>query len=103
MCEIKAMTLGLQSLKFPCKVKIMSDSSYTLNCVGKWIHSWQKNGWKTAGGGDVKNKDLIVELYNHLQNHEVEMVKVKAHSGILLNEEADTLAKQGMRSVRDKI
>lgn len=103
MCEIKAITLGLQSLKFSCKVKIMSDSSYTLNCVGRWIHSWEKNGWKTSSGKDVKNKNLIVELYNLIQEHEVELVKVKAHTGILLNERADTLAKQGMRSIRDEV
>lgn len=102
MCEIKSIIIGLQSLKYPCKIKIMSDSSYTLNCVSKWVHSWEKNGWKTSKGEPVKNKNLIIQLYNLLKEHEVEMVKVKAHSGIPLNERADELAKKGMKSVRDR-
>lgn len=101
MCEINAIILGLQSLKFSCKVKVMSDSQYTLDCVGKWIFSWQKNGWKTSKGEDVKNKHLIVKLYQLLHKHDVELVKVKAHVGIPLNERADLLAKEAMRSIRD--
>lgn len=28
----------------------------------KWIHGWKKNGWKTADGKPVKNKDDFQEL-----------------------------------------
>lgn len=101
MCEIKAVILGLQSLKFSCKVRVMSDSQYTLDCVGKWVYTWQKNGWRTSKGEEVKNKDLIIQLYDLIKNHEVDLVKVKAHVGILLNERADELAKKAMKSIRD--
>ena len=32
--------------------------------VTEWLYEWKENGWKTAGGDDVKNKDIWMELAN---------------------------------------
>lgn len=92
MSEIYAMILGLESLKRRCDVTIFTDSKYSLQCVTDWIPKWKRNGWKTAGGSIVKNKELIVRLYDLCQQHNVKFIKVKAHSGIDLNEKVDRLA-----------
>lgn len=92
MAELNSIIIGLQSLKFKCKVKVLTDSNYSLQCVNSWIPKWYSNGWKTSKGEDVKNKDLIVKLYNLCQYHEVDFIKVKAHSGIEDNERVDKLA-----------
>lgn len=39
--------------------------------MNNWIKSWRLNGWKTANGQDVKNKDLIVELDKWLKRVQV--------------------------------
>ncbi|RZB40328.1 hypothetical protein BDFB_014853, partial [Asbolus verrucosus] len=45
------------------KLKIHTDSLFTINSMTKWIHNWKKNNWKLAGGkSDVKNKEDFKEL-----------------------------------------
>jgi len=57
--------------------------------------NWKKNGWKTAAGTPVKNKELwiaIDEARNKLKY--VEWKWVKAHNGDPKNEEVDNLARE---------
>ncbi|XP_046851225.1 ribonuclease H1-like isoform X2 [Xenia sp. Carnegie-2017] len=77
------------------KVEIRTDSKYTLNAVTKWMKGWKLNGFKTANGQDVKNKQDIVKLYNLCQIIDVKWTHVRGHVGVLGNEKADMLAKQG--------
>ena len=47
--ELTAVIEGLKLLKFPCKVKLYSDSAYVVNAFNqKWIDGWLKNGWKNS-------------------------------------------------------
>ena len=47
--ELTAVIEGIKLLKFPCKVKLYSDSAYVVNAFNqKWIYGWLKNGWKNA-------------------------------------------------------
>lgn len=74
------------------KLVVYTDSAYTLNGYNTWMHSWKKNMWRTSKGSPVKNKELWHDTY-HLSKalpFEVELVKVKGHSGHPLNEAADT-------------
>lgn len=41
---------------------ICSDSMYSINCICVWSKNWIKNNWKTASGGNVKNKTIIMEI-----------------------------------------
>ena len=36
-----AVVKGLECLTERCEVKIISDSVYTVNCINKWIYSWE--------------------------------------------------------------
>lgn len=45
----------------------------------------------TQNKGEVKNKELIIDLYKTTQKHHVTWVKVAAHSGVYFNELADRL------------
>ena len=73
---------------------ICSDSNYVIQGVTEWIHKWNENGWKTAGGEDVKNKDIWKELAGLALDTKVKITwkHVAAHTGIPGNEEADKLA-----------
>ena len=91
--EITAVLEAVKMLKFPCEITIYSDSAYVVNCFKqKWIYNWQKNNWRTSDKKPVKNKELWKELYNELQKHKFEFVKVKGHSDNELNNRCDYLA-----------
>ena len=62
--ELTAIIEALKLVKYPCKIKIYSDSAYVVNAfLQGWIYNWIKKGWKTADGKPVKNKELWEELY----------------------------------------
>ena len=97
------MTAALMALKEVEKRKIESksilihtDSSYLLNGITLWIYAWVKNNWKTKTGDPVLNQDLWEKLYkvqSNLKNkYEIEWIKVKGHSGVILNERCDVIA-----------
>jgi len=90
--ELMAAIEGLKALKKPCRVTLSTDSKYVMDGLTKWIHGWQKNGWKTAAKKPVKNADLWQELLAAAKPHRVEWVWVKGHAGHPDNERADTLA-----------
>ena len=52
--ELTAVIEGLKLLKFPCKVKLYSDSAYVVNGFNqKWIYGWIKNGWKKGAKSKI--------------------------------------------------
>ena len=96
--ELTAVIEGLKLLKFPCKVKLYSDSAYVVNAfVQKWIYGWLKNGWKNSSKEPVKNKELWQELYNLTKIHEVEFIKVKGHADNEYNNRCDELARNAIK------
>lgn len=100
--ELTAPILGLQCLKEKCKVTIYTDSKYTMDSITTWWNGRVRNKWKTQGGEDVKNKDLIQQLHSLCQQHEVTWVKVKGHSGLKYNDLADELAIKASNSFKEK-
>lgn len=96
--ELTAVIEGIKLLKFPCKVKIYSDSAYVVNAFNqKWIYGWIKNGWKNASKEPVKNKELWQELYNLTKIHDVEFIKVKGHADNEFNNRCDELARNAIK------
>ena len=51
---------ALNELQQP--LTIISDSKYSIDAITKWYKGWEKNGWKTADGSPVKNKDLLIAI-----------------------------------------
>jgi ribonuclease HI len=90
--ELKAAIEALNTLKRPCAVEIHTDSAYVRDGIMKWIHGWQRNGWRTADKKPVKNADLWQELLNAESRHRVKWHWVKGHSGHPENDRVDALA-----------
>ena len=90
--EMMAVVEGLNALKRPCRVTLSTDSRYVMDGLTKWIHGWQKNGWKTADKKPVKNADLWQALLTAAKPHRIEWQWVKGHAGHPENERADALA-----------
>ena len=95
--ELKAMIYCLASVlhDYPDeKCIIYSDSAYVVNMCNTWIYSWAANNWKNSKKQTVENLDLVLEIYNLLQQFFVrpEICKCEGHQGELGNELADALA-----------
>ncbi|KAI0412934.1 ribonuclease H-like protein [Xylaria grammica] len=53
----------------PCAVAhlvIKSDSAYLVNGMTAHVEKWRQNGWRTAKGTEVKNRDLWTKLDNRV-------------------------------------
>lgn len=57
------------------KLKLKTDSQFTINCVTKWLNKWRRNGWKLATGEDVKNREDLEKLDKAIQGVEIKWVR----------------------------
>ncbi|MCS6951292.1 MAG: ribonuclease HI [Bryobacterales bacterium] len=90
--ELTAAVEGLRALREPCEVEIVTDSQYLKRGVMEWLPRWKRNGWKTSGGGAVKNRDLWEALDAQMQRHKTRWVWTKGHALDEDNNRADALA-----------
>jgi ribonuclease HI len=79
--EIAAAALGLENLKEPCKVKLLSDSRYVVETMGgTWKRKTNHNWWK--------------RLDKAAEKHDIEWQWVKGHAGHEIQEIADLAARK---------
>ena len=90
--ELQAAIEALNALKRPCTVELHTDSNYVRDGITKWIHAWQRNGWRTSDRKPVKNDELWRELLEAAATHQVRWHWVKGHSGHAENDRVDALA-----------
>ena len=98
--ELTAAIEALNALTKPCRVTLSTDSSYVRDGIMKWIHGWQKKGWRTAANQPVKNVDLWQALLAAAAPHRVTWQWVRGHSGDPDNERADALANTAIAAAR---
>jgi ribonuclease HI len=79
--EIAAAAIGLENLKEPCKVTVMSDSRYVVETMGG---TWKR---KT-------NHDWWTRLDNAAAKHQISWKWVKGHNGHDVQEVADAMARR---------
>lgn len=80
-------------------VHIHTDSQYVRNGITTWIHTWERNGWKTSGKKPVKNRELWMKLRAAEERCRVEWHWVRGHSGHAENEEVDGLVQEAIASL----
>lgn len=100
--ELMAAIEALNALKRASEVRLLTDSKYVMDGVTKWIHGWKKNGWKTADRKPVKNEDLWRALDAAAQRHQITWKWVKGHSGDVMNDRADALARLAIKTLAAK-
>ena len=76
--------------------EIHSDSEFWINVLTKWAGSWKKNGWKKKTG-EIKNLELVKELYELYEANPVKLIWVRGHVGTELNEMADEWANKARK------
>ena len=95
-CNRMEFTAAIKALKWVIEtevkeVLVKSDSELLVNTTTKWMFLWKKNGWK-RNTGEIKNLDLIKELYDLTSKIPTTWQWVKAHNGSRWNEHVDKLA-----------
>lgn len=96
--ELLAAIKALSVLKYPCRVKLHSDSAYLINAFRQnWFKNWENNGWLTSKKTPVENKDLWQELLKLSRVHQVEWIKVKGHADNVENNRCDELARAAIK------
>ena len=71
--------------------EIHTDSEFWINVLTKWAPTWKANGWHKKNG-EIKNLELVQELYGLYIKYPVELVWVRGHVGTEMNELADAWA-----------
>ncbi len=94
--ELTAVIRALESLRRACDVELYTDSQYVKNGFQSWIHTWKRNGWKTADRKPVKNADLWRELDTMAARHRIRWHWVRGHADDPGNVRADALANRGV-------
>jgi len=93
--ELSACIAGLNSLKRPCSVILVSDSKYVVDGIEKgWARRWKSKGWMRNAVSPAENYDLWGQLLELTETHDVEFTWVKGHAGHPENERCDQLAKE---------
>lgn len=91
--ELLGVITGLEALKKPCEVEVISDSKYVTDAFNQnWVENWIQNGWRTSTKKPVKNIDLWKRLILLVNTHKVTFTWVKGHDGHPENERCDRLA-----------
>ena len=82
---------------------LYTDSNYSLQCCTQWVHTWRKNGWRTAKGTAVAHADIIDYLADNLTRCHLTMKHIYAHTGattttgeINWNDRVDKLAQSAV-------
>ena len=91
--ELTGVIQALSALKYPCKVRVTTDSRYVVDGITKgWAQGWKKRGWKKSDGKPALNPELWERLLELLAIHDVEFAWIKGHAGHEENERCDRLA-----------
>ncbi|OYX53765.1 ribonuclease HI [Candidatus Saccharibacteria bacterium 32-50-13] len=95
--EGKAIIAALQDANGD-EAQIHTDSEFWINVITKWAPGWEAKGWKKKGG-EIKNLDIVQEVYPLYQQSNATLVWVRGHNGHELNELADEWANKAREGV----
>ena len=98
--ELTAAIEGLAAIDDRRRVHLYSDSAYVVNCFrDRWWERWERAGWLNAGKQPIANRDLWERLLAQARRHDVQWHKVKGHSGDVMNDRVDALARGAIASL----
>ena len=100
--ELLAAIMGLELLKEPCAVTLVSDSRYLCESINRgWVYQWEQKGWRKADKKPALNVDLWERVLVQLRRHQVTVQWVKGHAGHPYNERCDQLAVSAYLAIKN--
>lgn len=101
--ELTAIIKGLEALKKPCRVLVVTDSNYAVKGMTQWLPKWLKTKWKNSQKKTVLNKDLWERLVELSRLHEIQWQWIKGHNAHNENERCDILARRAIEECKDHV
>jgi ribonuclease HI len=95
--ELMAVIAAFGQLKKPCKIRVVSDSTYVIKGMKEWMPGWIKKNWMNSRKQPVLNRDLWELLLELSESHKVEWVWIKGHDGHVENERCDEMARNAIK------
>lgn len=71
---------ALQRIRKPSEITIYTDALYLRGNYVDYLPVWRKNGWKTAHGEPVKNRELWEEIIQAAEPHRIAFGKQYRHA-----------------------
>ena len=97
--ELMAVVAGLEALKHPAQVTVVSDNNNVVQGAMNWLDGWIASGWRNSRNDPIQHRDLWERIHSAMQTHAVTVVKVQAHvaaneasTAEQMNNRADRLA-----------
>ena len=81
--ELIAVIRGLEALKRPASVELVTDSMYVGKGLSEWLPKWKANGWRRREGKslkEIKNEDLWRRLDELIGRHKIHFTHVRGHA-----------------------
>ena len=79
--ELMAVIAGLECLREPCEVTVVSDSKYVVDAMRNgWAAKWRANGWKRNKKERALNPDLWGRLLDLCQKHTAGFTWINGHA-----------------------
>ena len=76
------------------KCRIFTDSKFWINVIKKWAPMWYGNGWRKVDQTEIRNLDLVKELFSLYKQSNADIRWVKGHSRSYFNHCADIYTKR---------
>lgn len=95
--EMTAILKSLIELPRGQEVLIYSDSQYCIKGLTEWRKGWKRKNWIKKGEPMI-NRDLWIDLDQHVERLSITFEWVRGHNGNAGNEYADYLAGLGRSS-----
>jgi ribonuclease HI len=83
--------IELNSLDTYYDIEIFCDSQYVIFGLTKWYPDWERRGFITAGGKQVKNLELWKQLVAQSKRVKAKLTWVKGHAETQLHNEVDII------------
>ncbi len=95
--EMTAIIKALSAIKSRphSKVTLYTDSELIVKGMTEWLANWKAKGWKNSKRKPIENKELWLSIDELSAKHLITWCHVAAHTGIVGNELADSLANEG--------
>jgi ribonuclease HI len=80
--ELLAVKEALMRLKKPCHITLLSNNSYIINGITKWMFKWEKLGWYRTKNSKkpIMFVDIWKSIWNLLEQHDIQCEYIKDFS-----------------------
>jgi ribonuclease HI len=93
--ELTGPIEALETLRRPCRVRLVTDSQYVVKGLTEWLPRWKAQGWMRREGKRLKplqNEDLWRRLDELAARHDLRTEFIRGHNGHPENEACDRMA-----------